>query len=239
MPKVMIDPGHGPGCVNSGSNGYREVTGMWKLSCYLKAALERCGVTAALTRAEGADPTVIDRGAKAKGYGIFISEHSNAANGVARGCECYYSVKRTGDKAYAAALSGASAALMGNADRGAKIRYNSANTADYYGVIRGAVEAGCPHVFLAETGFHDNVQDEAFLLQDDNIKLLAEAQANILCGILNIQYMGDGNMDEHWAEKAYQFLIEKGIAVNERRFDDIMTRGEVLTIVARALGYEG
>jgi N-acetylmuramoyl-L-alanine amidase len=28
--KVLIDPGHGPGKVNGGKNGYKEYIGMWK-----------------------------------------------------------------------------------------------------------------------------------------------------------------------------------------------------------------
>ena len=42
---------------------------------------------------------------------------------------------------------------------------------------------------------------------------------------------------EHWAESSYRFLTEeKGIKINERRFDDTATRGEVFAILARALG---
>lgn len=42
---------------------------------------------------------------------------------------------------------------------------------------------------------------------------------------------------EHWADSSYRFLTEeKGIKINERRFDDTATRGEVFAILARALG---
>jgi N-acetylmuramoyl-L-alanine amidase len=39
--KIMIDPGHAPGNVNRGKNGYYEYAGMWELSLYLKAMLEK------------------------------------------------------------------------------------------------------------------------------------------------------------------------------------------------------
>ena len=88
--KIMIDPGHGPGCVNGGPTGYLEHEGMWKLSGYLKTALERCGCEVALTRAESERPELTERGNKAAGYDLMISEHSNAGGG--RGAEAYYSV---------------------------------------------------------------------------------------------------------------------------------------------------
>lgn len=191
--KITIDPGHAPGNVNKGPTGYYEYAGMWKLSNFLKNALVRCGIDAKLSRTEKEDPSLADRGSCAKGSDVFISEHSNAANGQARGAECFYSVRIAGDKAWAAKLSAAVSKLMGNTDRGAKTR-ESGNTKgyDYYGVIRSAVAAGVPHVFLVESGFHDNAADEAFLKVDANLELIAEAQAKVLCELLGVKYIEKG-----------------------------------------------
>jgi N-acetylmuramoyl-L-alanine amidase len=38
---------------------------------------------------------------------------------------------------------------------------------------------------------------------------------------------------EHWAEKDYQELIKKGIVINEKRFDDKITRGELFALLNR------
>ncbi|MDI6840424.1 MAG: N-acetylmuramoyl-L-alanine amidase [bacterium] len=195
--KVMIDPGHAPGNANRGPTGYYEYWGMWIVSTCLKVALERCGVVADLTRKENENPSLQARGEAARGYDLFISEHSNAANGRVRGCEVYYSVRRSGDRQHAAAISAASAKLMDNPDRGAKTRlYPGRTDLDYYGVIRNAVAVGCPHVFLAESGFHDNPIDEAWLKNEDNLEKLAEVHAEEICKILGVKYIAPGADDE-------------------------------------------
>jgi N-acetylmuramoyl-L-alanine amidase len=183
--KVMIDPGHAPGNINRGPTGYYEYQGMWKLSNYLKEELTKRGVQADLTRTENQDPSLSERGKKSKGYDMFISEHSNAHNGKARGVEVYYSLQRPGDKVHAQTLSKAISTVMNNPDRGAKTReYPNKPGVDYYGVIRAAVSVGCPHIFLVENGFHDNPQDEAWLKQDSNLRKLAQVQADVICNIL-------------------------------------------------------
>ena len=192
--KVMIDPGHAPGNVNRGPTGHYEYQSNWKVSNYLKAALTRCGIQADLTRKENEDPSLAARGRKARGYDLFISEHSNALNGTARGVEVYYSLRRPNDKPHAEALAAAVSKVMGNPNRGAKTKaYSAGSTLDYYGVIRNAEAVGCPHIFLAENGFHDNPVDEAFLKQDSNLKKIAEAQAKVICGILGVKYVPEGS----------------------------------------------
>ena len=186
--KVMIDPGHAPGNVNRGPTGYYEYQGMWKLSNYLKEELTKRGVQADLTRTENQDPSLSERGKKSKGYDMFISEHSNAFNGKARGVVVFYSLQRPGDKVHAQALSKVISTLMNNPDRGAATReYPNKPGVDYYGVIRAAASAGCPHIFLVESGFHDNPQDEAWLKQDSNLKKLAQTQADVICNILGVK----------------------------------------------------
>jgi N-acetylmuramoyl-L-alanine amidase len=43
MKKVLIDPGHSVDCPNSGIHGYKEFSGMWKLSNFLKEILTASG----------------------------------------------------------------------------------------------------------------------------------------------------------------------------------------------------
>ena len=180
--KVMIDPGHAPGNVNGGKGGYKEFAGMWRLSNLLKSELERCGVEAGLSRTETADPSLTARGKAGAGCDLFISQHSNAANGQARGVEVYYSLRIPGDREFAAELSKEIAAFMGNNNRGAKTR-ESTNTkgADYYTVIAEGQRSGAKSVLLIESGFHDNAQDEAILLKDENLQAMAEIQARVIC----------------------------------------------------------
>ena len=184
--KVLIDPGHSPYNANGGRNGYKEYAGMWRLSNYLKDILMASGVTVALTRTEDRDPSLETRGGMAGGADLFISQHSNAYNGAVRGVECFHSVTYPNDKIIAAKLTAAVSAVMGNPNRGAKTRSGN-DGKDYYGVIRSAVDAGCPQAFLIENGFHDNAIDEAFLLVDENLKRIAQAQAHVILEALGIR----------------------------------------------------
>ena len=198
MKKVLIDPGHGPGNANRGPTTYLEYQGMWKLSNFLKEVLTKHGVVADLTRDEHIDTPLSARGVMAAGYDLFISQHSNAFNGTVRGCECFYSVQRPNDRAIAARLSATVANLMQSPDRGPKTRESETTPGqDFFGVIRAAVGAGCPHVFLMESGFHDNAIDEAFLLADDNLRLIAEAQATVILDVLGVDSCTNANASTH------------------------------------------
>ena len=181
--RVLIDPGHAPGNANRGPTTYREYEGMWRLSNHLRDILTSAGIFAQLTRSQYQDPTLAARGGMARGFDLFISQHSNGFDGTVRGSECFFSVLQPENRAIAARFSADIARLFGHNDRGAKTRMGN-NNLDFFGVIRAAVAAGCPRVFLMESGFHDNPIDEAFLLQDANLRRIAEVQANIILDVL-------------------------------------------------------
>lgn len=189
MTKVLIDPGHAFGNTNKGPTGYYEYEGVWKISTYLKEILQANDVEVDFTRTWEEDPGLYARGQKAKGYDLFISEHTNASNGTARGVEIYYDYSKPDDKILAEKLSGNVANVMGNTNRGARTRVYtlSNNIYNYYGVIRGAAATDCKHIFLIESGFHDNEQDEAFLKVDENLQKIAQAQAEVILEMLNVR----------------------------------------------------
>lgn len=191
MVKVLIDPGHAPGNTNKGPTGYFEYVGVWKISTYLKEILQANGVVVDFTRTWEVDPGLYARGQKAKGYDLFISEHTNASNGTVRGVEVYYDYSKAEDKIQAEKLSLKVAAVMGNTNRGARTRIYTLNNNiyNYYGVIRGAAATDCNHIFLIESGFHDNEQDEAFLKVDENLQKIAQAQAEVILELLNVNAM--------------------------------------------------
>lgn len=205
MIKVLIDPGHAPGNANKGPTGYYEYQGVWKISTYLKEILVSKGVQVDFTRTWEQDPELYARGQKAKGYDLFISEHTNANDGKTRGVEVFYDYNKEFDKEFADKLACNVAAVMGNQSRGAKTRVYTENEKiyNYYGVIRGAAATNCPHIFIIESGFHDNIEDEAFLKVDANLKIIAKAQAEIICEVLE---MKDMTVDE-----ALKILKDKGI----------------------------
>ena len=43
------------------------------------------------------------------------------------------------------------------------------------------------------------------------------------------------NKKEHWAEKSFKSLNDKGIEIHEKRFDDTITRGEVFSLLDRVV----
>lgn len=197
----MIDPGHGPGNTNKGPTGYFEYEGVWKISMFLKNFLESKNIQADLTRPWDNDLGLYERGQKAQGYDLFISQHTNAFDGTARGVEVFYDFNKPSDSVWADKLGGAVANVMGNPNRGAKTRILPINNVNYnyYGVIRGAAATNCKHIFLIESGFHDNLQDEAFLKIDSNLKKIAEAQGNII-----LEMLGAKDMTVQEAEKIIQ-----------------------------------
>lgn len=234
MTKILIDPGHGPGNSNKGPTGYFEHVGMWILSKHLQSALIRCCISAALTRTEDAYPGTTARGAMAKGYDCFISQHSNAGASSARGCEVYYSGLRPNDKKWAAELVIIASQLMGNPKRGALTKGSAASPGqDYYGVIRAAATAGCPHIFLVESGFHSNIQDESWLKSSENLKKLAEAQAAILCQMLGVKYIAEVIKTAHWGEPLIRQLMDDKVITTWHDPNDVVTWAELAAVVVK------
>ncbi len=193
MKSVMIDSGHFKGNGNRGQTGYYEHEGVWRISNYLKQILELNGVQVDFTKPYEEDLDLYKRGQKAQNYDLFISEHSDAMPtdkmGTVRGVKTFYDFSKPKDKLYAEELSLAVSKVMNNPNRGAETRtyVENGKTYNYYGVIRGASATNCPHIFLIENGFHDNLQDEAFLKIDSNLKKIAQAQANVILKILGIE----------------------------------------------------
>lgn len=191
--KITLDPGHGQYQNKSPNNpAYIEGAQMWKLANKLKAALENYGFEVVTTRPNiEANPSLSDRGSMSgkNGSCMFLSLHSNApgmsADGtyskLATGSVVYYSMTRAENKTLADKLGNKVSEIMGHYYRGSKTRqYPDRPGVDYYGVIRGAAQSGCKCAMLIEHGFHTNVADSNFLLDEGNLQTLAEAEAAII-----------------------------------------------------------
>ena len=212
MIKVMIDPGHALGNTNKGPTGYYEYQGVWKISTYLKEILQSKGIQVEFTRTWEQDPELYTRGQKAKGYDLFISEHTNANDGKTRGVEVFYDYSKPYDKEFAEKLAANVASVMRNNNRGAKTRVytEGGKIYNYYGVICGAAATDCKHILLIESGFHDNAQDEAFLKVDENLKKIAQAQADIIFEMLGVK-----DMPEVETVKRYKNINEMPVFYQE------------------------
>ncbi len=191
--KITLDPGHGQyGNKSPNNSKYIEGTQMWHLANKLKTALEKYGFEVVTTRPKIADnPSLNERGSAAgkNGSSMFLSLHSNAPGANAdgtysasvTGSVVYYSMTRSENKALADKLGNKVSQLMGHYYRGSKTReYPNKPGVDYYGVIRAAAQSGCKCAMLIEHGFHTNIADSNYLLVDENLQKIAEAEAAII-----------------------------------------------------------
>lgn len=187
---ITIDPGHTKNTNVGVISGYYEGNAMYKLAKYLSDELsEYQNTQAVLTRGENDNPSLAERGSLAVNSGskIFISLHSNAvSNSESAAYVCgFYSVKRIDSKALCAKLISAVTNVMKEStdawNRGALTKKTSSGT-DYYGVIRSSVAANSPveYSFIIEHGFHTNKKECEFLMDDENLKKIAKAEADVL-----------------------------------------------------------
>ncbi len=189
IPKIVIDAGHGQ-YGNKGVLGYYEGTQMWYLGQYLQKELESFGWQVTNTRPKISDDPALEwRGQQAKDQDLFVSLHSNAPPSTTsnysniRGVAIYDSVIDELDYLEKPLLEVISK-LMNTPNLGIKHRYNTRSDRvgqDYYGVLRNATTvAGCPDAMLIEHCYHTNEQTVRWLLNHDNLKLLAKAEAEVI-----------------------------------------------------------
>lgn len=193
--KIMLDAGH-YGKYNRSPHvpDYWESQRMWVLMRFLQAQLEKRGYIVYTTRDEQAkDLAVKDRGAKSKGYDLFISLHSNDFDGseniekaekvdyvvayvpsYANNDRCKNS-KKLGLK-FAEYVKG----LIGSQQYARTDTNLNANGDEYYGVLRGWQRGNCPVGFIIEHGFHSNPKTAKWLLDDENLLKLAIGEADLI-----------------------------------------------------------
>lgn len=183
---------------------YFESIAMWKLQGYLKTALELYGIFVGLTRSkQEKDLEAFSRGLCAKGFDIFISLHSNAVGEKGSEKTNHVSVYAAYDDLnnsheLAARFAAGIADLMEVSNGYVKTRKSEKGDWEYYGVLRGARSAGCPLYFIIEHSFHTNEEAARWLLDEDNLKKLAEMEAAIIAeyyGIKTAYSIGDVNGD--------------------------------------------
>lgn len=193
QPIVCLDAGH-YGKYNRSPvvPEYYESDMNWKLHLLLKAELEKYGIQVKTTRADKAKDLALEaRGKASKDCDLFISLHSNAAEAesVKYVAAMYMVDDNCGvmdeqSKQFALRLAESVAAVM-------KLHYNTWVTKsssdrdgngykdDYYGVLRGAHTVHTPGIII-EHGFHTNTATAKWLLEEANLKKLAEAEAKTI-----------------------------------------------------------
>ena len=189
--KICLDAGH-YGNYNAGRiKGYYESKAMWTLHLLLKKALEAYGIEVITTRAnQRTDLDLYERGKKAKGCDAFISLHSNAADSESVNyVVCMHQIDDNcgkmdeTSKALAKKLATCVAGIMGAK---AQTWSTKGNRGDYYGVLRGSHAVKVPGV-IVEHGFHTNAAQCDWLMKDENLKKLAEAEAAVIADYFGVK----------------------------------------------------
>jgi len=155
---------------------------MWRLSRFLGDELTARGFDTCFTRDDPSkDLAVKARGKKAKGSDIFVSLHSDASDSesVSRVAVFRAYDDKNSASVLAKSLGRAVAKTMGIAKYADKTR-TLPSGGEYYGVLRGAREAGCPLYFIIEHGFHTNARDARWLLDNGRLRSLAIAEADVI-----------------------------------------------------------
>ena len=219
MIKVMIDAGH-YGKYNQSPvvPEYWESDMTWKLQNYLIKALEKYeGVVADRTREnQENDLNLNSRGKKSAGYDLFISLHSNASSSENTDRVDIYAPLdgRNNSHEFARKSIEVISDLM-DVDCGSVKTKESTEEkgSEWYGVMYGAQKANCPMYFIFEHSFHTNKKAALWLLEDENLKNLAEIEAEIIADWYGLQpkfLLGDVNgngaidsMDYMLAKKIY------------------------------------
>lgn len=190
--KVHLDPGHYSSKYNQSPviKTYYESAMNFKLTGYLKSELEALGIEVTVSRTDiNANPSLYDRGYGAKGCNLFLSIHSNACGTesvdrpvIIRGYD------KTAAQDLGAKFGALIQELMGTKDNYRVItKLNSAGNGEYYGVLRGARAAGLTYYYILEHGFHTNKACTEWLLKDENLKLMAKKEAELIASFFNVK----------------------------------------------------
>ena len=219
MCRVMLDAGHyGRYNRSPAVPEYWESEAMWRLHLLLKTELEKYGIEVALTRADPAlDLPVYNRGAAARGCDAFFSLHSNAVGRQV--CEevdrpVVYYLADSDDGGFAAALAGEIADIMGTRERGRAATRRTSGGGEYYGVLRGARDAGCPRAFIVEHSFHTASAPARFLLDPANLRLLAQREAALIADLVGARKGVDSVTED---EKKRLAALEERVAALEKQ----------------------
>jgi N-acetylmuramoyl-L-alanine amidase len=240
MPKILIDAGHYSGYNRSNVvPTYFEGDQMWKLQRYLTNALKAYGFTVGSTKSSingypkrNGQDDVYKRGQMAKGYDLMISLHSNACGteSVNRAVIIYPMSGAKNDltaqlgQCVKSTMNLSSYQLM-QRDYNTGTMYSGVKSAqkDYYGVIRGSVAQGVPCVII-EHGFHTNTAVARWLMDDNNLKKLAEAEAKVIAEHFGIKKQTSTSTTQNTTKNNEYYKVQVLAGKNRQSAEDMVNK---------------
>lgn len=205
--KICLDAGHFGEYNRSTVNpAYWESKFSWKFHLLLKAELEKYGIEVITTRTDQAkDLDLVQRGRKSAGCDLFLSIHSNACGDANAdyplACCCVNgSADVIGYK-----LAEIVGKCMGSSGKARTWKRTGNGNSDYYGVLRGAAAVGVPGILL-EHGFHTNLKNTNWLLDDANLQKMAVVEAKVIAEHFGV------NATDATAKHIWDRLISAGLS---------------------------
>lgn len=196
---ICLDAGH-YGLYNRspGVTAYYESNMSWKLHLYLKSELESYGFNVITTREnQDIDKNLVERGQTSVGCDLFISIHSNAVGRYMNestdfplavvllpddstnideiSTEVGNLLATTIENVMGTKQIGRTWTRLSEDDRNGDGILND----EWYGVMFGAKSVGTPAILL-EHSFHTNTRSAKWLLNDDNLQILAKAESETI-----------------------------------------------------------
>ena len=241
--RICLDAGHYKGYNQGVVKSYYEGNVMWKVTKLQKKYLEQYkDVTVVLTRSDIAkDLSLSNRGAKAKGCDLFLSNHSNSCGteSVDRPVIIYaYDNKNKAD-VFGKKLGQALQDVMGTKQKYQMMQRKNDSGGEYYGVMRSARANGCPLYYIVEHGFHSNKATCNWLLKDENLEKMVKAEVEVIAKHFGLKKKTTTTTTTSTTskEELYQIVtdslnIRKGAGTD---YDIVGTvkKGEVYTIVEK------
>lgn len=182
QPIVCLDAGHyGKYNRSPAVPEYYESEMNWKLHLMLEDELEKYGIQVRLTRGDQKrDLGLKDRGRASNGCDLLLSIHANSDDDSENTDYpvVYHSINGAGaDLAKDLALC--IQTNMGTRQKGKAESRKGSGDWDYYSVIFGAVEVGTTALIL-EHSFYTNTKAAKWLMDDNNLRKMAVAEAKIV-----------------------------------------------------------
>lgn len=229
--KIMLDAGHyGKYNRSPAVKAYYESNFTFKFCNMLKEELAAYGIKADTTRKDQAeDMDLFARGKAAKGYDLFISIHSNATgSGVNDTVDYPVAITMVNDskvtideesKAIGEKLAQVVAEVMKTKQKARTYTKQSANDRDgngikddeYYGVLNGAKRVKVPGIIL-EHSFHTNTRATTWLLDNDNLRKMAKAEAAVLAEHYGVNKKEEPEQEQTPAAKVAWYRMRKSWA---------------------------
>lgn len=217
--RICLDAGHyGKYNQSPCDKAYYESDMVWKLHLLQKKYLEGYGAEVITTRPNQRDDLELySRGVKSAGCDLFISDHSNAAGKSTIDYPVSYCVVSGAADGIGKELADCVMETMGTRQL-SRIEKRKGSRGDYYGVLRGAAAVGTPGIIL-EHSFHTNPEATAWLMDDNNLDLLAREEARTIAMHYGLKkVIKSGWVEEDGGERFY--LGDTGECVKNDWYQD-------------------